>query len=524
MVDISGQVIPAQGAATAIDTQVWDSSTRSIPPRNAVNRNSAANTTSKLRQRFLPGSRTTLASLDVMFMTGAMAALVLTLRARLGFDAESQAMSTIICMIISAVAFSFAAGCYRSDALVNASTAVMRLVVALGVSTIFLVPLIHFGLGLEYHSLAFRSASRTLTIVLLGVSAAMFAGMLSRLIFLAMARRHWFRRTILIIGTGSRARYLRDLFQRSDRRLTEIHFITEEYLGGSSEHLGVTLPDDAAGQLINPLSGVQSVEELEGQLHIDQVVVAVDDPTNLHFDHLLPWKANGIPVFDFNTFIERETGRVDLRWTESHWLLYSDGFHFGCLDRAAKRLLDIVTSSTLLLLTLPTMLFVAAAIVVEDFGPVFYRQERVSQGGRRFHILKFRTMRVDAEKNGAQWASENDPRITRVGRFLRRTRIDEVPQLVNVLLGEMSMVGPRPERPCFVEQLSDQIRLYHLRHCVKAGVTGWAQINYQYGASVEDAERKLEYDLFYLKHFSVLRDISIMLQTFRVLVFAQGSR
>jgi sugar transferase (PEP-CTERM system associated) len=377
--------------------------------------------------------------------------------------------------------------------------------------------MIHVGLNLFFDSLAFRSISRVLTIVLVGVGAELFGGMLSRPLFLAMARRHWFRRHILIIGTGRRAHYLRDLFRRSDRRLAELHFLTETYLGGSP-------PAGIPGEPIKPLSDVATVEELEARLHIDQVVVAVDDPTDLHFDHLLPWKANGVPVFDFNTFVERETGRVDLKWTESHWLLYSDGFRFGWLDRALKRMLDIVVSLSLLLLTLPTLAIIAVAIVFEDFGPVFYRQERVSQGGRTFRIIKFRTMRVDAEKHGAQWACRNDPRVTYVGRILRRTRIDEVPQLVNVLIGQMSMVGPRPERPVFVNELSEHIRLYHLRHSVKAGVTGWAQINYPYGASVEDAERKLEYDLFYLKHFSVLRDLSIMLQTFRVLVFAQGSR
>jgi sugar transferase (PEP-CTERM system associated) len=450
-------------------------------------------------------------------MAGSIAALIWSVHQRLALETPAQTVAVMLCLVASSFAFAYASGCYRHDALVNFSTSITRLVVALGVGAVLSLFVIHFGLNLIFDSLAFRSISRGLTIVLLGVGAGLFGGMLARPLFLAMARRHWFRRHILIIGTGTRAHYLRDLFRRSDRRLAELHFLTETYLGGAP----VT---GVPGEPIKTLNGVQTVEELEARLHIDQVVVAVDDPTDLHFDHLLPWKANGVPVFDFNTFVERETGRVDLKWTESHWLLYSDGFRFGWLDRGLKRLMDIAVSLSLLLLTLPTLAIIAIAIVFEDFGPVFYRQERVSQGGRIFRIVKFRTMRVDAEKFGAQWACENDPRVTRVGRILRRTRIDEVPQLFNVLLGQMSMVGPRPERPVFVQQLSEQIRLYHLRHCVKAGVTGWAQINYPYGASVEDAEKKLEYDLFYLKHFSVLRDLSIMLQTFRVLVFAQGSR
>jgi len=470
-----------------------------------------------MRKRFLPGSRTTLAVLDLIFMAGSVAALISAIHDRLALGTAAQTAAVIVCLVANSLAFAYASGCYRYDALINFSTAITRLVVALGVGAVLSLVVIHVGLNLVFDSLAFRSISRGLTIVLVGVGAGLFGGMLSRPLFLAMARRHWFRRHILIIGTGTRAHYLRDLFRRSDRRLAELHFLTETYLGGEP-------PAGIPGEPIKPLRDVATVQELEARLHIDQVVVAVDDPTDMHFDHLLPWKANGVPVFDFNTFVERETGRVDLKWTESHWLLYSDGFRFGWLDRGLKRLMDIVVSSSLLLLTLPTLAIIAVAIVFEDFGPVFYRQERVSQGGRTFRIIKFRTMRVDAEKYGAQWASHNDPRVTYVGRILRRTRIDEVPQLVNVLIGQMSMVGPRPERPVFVNQLSEQIRLYHLRHCVKAGVTGWAQINYPYGASVEDAECKLEYDLFYLKHFSVLRDLSIMLQTFRVLVFAQGSR
>ena len=477
----------------------------------------AAASNSTMRKRFLPGSRTTLAVLDVVFMVGAMAALIAAVPERLGLMTVAETAAVIATLAVSSMSFAYAAGCYRFDALVNFSTAITRLVVALGVGAALSLAVIHYGFAHLFDTLAFRSASRGLTIVLLGTGAEMFGGMLARPLFLAMARRHWFRRHILVIGTGVRARYLRDLFRRSDRRLAELNFLSEDYLGGVP-------PTQLAGEAIQPLPKVQTVEELEERLHIDQVVVAVDDLRDLHFDHLLPWKANGVPVFDFNTFVERETGRVDLKWTESHWLLYSDGFRFGWLDRALKRVLDVLVSASLLLLTLPTLAIIALAIVFEDFGPVFYSQERVSRGGRKFKIIKFRTMRVDAEKMGAQWAAQNDSRVTRIGRILRRTRIDEIPQLFNVLVGQMSMVGPRPERPVFVDQLSDQIRLYHLRHSVKAGVTGWAQINYPYGASVEDSMRKLEYDLFYLKHFSVLRDLSIMLQTFRVLVFAQGSR
>lgn len=482
-----------------------------------IQSHSGAAAPSGLRKRFVPSSRSTLAALDIVFMAGFMAALIYSVHERLGLQDAGQSFAVAGAMAVNTLAFAYAAGCYRPDAQINFSSAVTRLVVALGVSAALSLFLLHVVFDLFFDALAFRSASRSLTIVLMESGAGLFGGMAARAVFLAMARRHWFRRHILVIGTGLRARHLRELFRRSDRRMAELHFAGEEHLGGER-------PDNSGSDPIRVLPRVKSAAELEAQFHIDQIVIAVDEPAGLYFDHLLPWKANGVPVFDFSTFVERETGRLDLKWTQSPWLLYSDGFRFGWLDRAIKRLLDIAACLALLLLTLPTLAIVAIAIICEDFGPVFYRQERISLHGRRFHIIKFRTMRVDAEKYGAQWASENDPRVTRVGRILRRTRIDEVPQLINVLLGEMSMVGPRPERPVFVDQLSAQIRLYHLRHCVKAGVTGWAQINYPYGASVEDAERKLEYDLYYLKNFSVLRDLSIMLQTFRVLVFAQGSR
>jgi sugar transferase (PEP-CTERM system associated) len=334
-----------------------------------------------------------------------------------------------------------------------------------------------------------------------------------------MARRHWFRRRVLIVGTGSRALYLYNLLNSdSHRELTEMAFLPETVIGGEPTQAPSALRDR-----IVPTSG-ESLEQLANQLLVDELVVAVDEQRGLALEALLPWKTNGIPVFEFNAFIERETGRVDLRWLELSYLLFSTGFQIRLMDAALKRAMDIVVSSVALLVSLPVLLLSAIAIVSEDFGPVFYRQTRVTQGGRTFWIYKLRTMRTDAEKFGAQWAEEDDPRITRVGRFLRRTRVDEIPQLFNVLIGQMSLVGPRPERPLFVEDLSKKIRLYSLRHNVKSGLTGWAQINYPYGASEEDARRKLEYDLYYMKNYSLLRDLSIMLQTFRVLIWPQGVR
>jgi sugar transferase (PEP-CTERM system associated) len=265
------------------------------------------------------------------------------------------------------------------------------------------------------------------------------------------------------------------------------------------------------------------LEEINSELRVDCVVVAADNNA-VPLEPLLACKTGGIPVLDFNTFVERETNKVNLRWAELSWLVYSHGFEVRAMDTVLKRIMDVTCSLIMLWLALPVLAAAAIAIALEGRGPILFRQTRVTQGGKAFELMKLRTMRVDAEKDGARWAAVNDPRITPVGSLLRRFRIDEIPQLINVLRGEMSLVGPRPERPVFVEQLAGQIDMYNLRHCVKAGVTGWAQINYPYGASVEDARCKLEYDLFYMKHFSILRDFAIMLQTCRIVLWPQGAR
>jgi exopolysaccharide biosynthesis polyprenyl glycosylphosphotransferase len=238
----------------------------------------------------------------------------------------------------------------------------------------------------------------------------------------------------------------------------------------------------------------------------------------MNLDSLLACKRDGFPVVQYLSFVEHEIRRVDVRSVDVGWLLYSDGFYFGTIDNALKRMLDVVVSLVLLVLFAPFLIGAAIAIKIDDGGPVLYHQERITRNAKPFRIYKMRTMRVDAEKAGAVWAAEQDPRITRVGNFLRQSRIDEMPQLVNVLRGEMSLVGPRPE------QLAEVLPLYHERHMVKAGLTGWAQVNYPYGASIEDARAKLSYDLYYVKNFSILFDMLIILQTLRVVLWPSGAR
>ncbi|MGC8478107.1 MAG: exopolysaccharide biosynthesis polyprenyl glycosylphosphotransferase, partial [Acetobacteraceae bacterium] len=240
---------------------------------------------------------------------------------------------------------------------------------------------------------------------------------------------------------------------------------------------------------------------------------------------LRAYRQQGARIFDRAGFAEHCLGRVDLDLLTEAWFLSGDGFAETRLQAAARRGLDLSVSLILLVLTFPLMLAVALAISFDSAGPVLYRQERVGRHGIPFTLFKFRSMRADAEKGGApRWATLGDSRVTRIGRIIRATRIDELPQLVNVLRGEMSLVGPRPERPHFVEQLAEVIPFYRERSLVKPGVTGWAQVNYPYGASVEDAREKLAYDLYYIKHRSLLLDLLVLLSTVRVVLLREGAR
>ena len=257
-----------------------------------------------------------------------------------------------------------------------------------------------------------------------------------------------------------------------------------------------------------------------------QIVIALDEQRGaLPTEELLECRMQGIAVHNISTFLERETGQVDLETMRASWLVFDEGFSSGRLTNALKRCLDIAASLGLLIFFAPLMLLTALAVRLDSRGPIFYRQTRIGLGGEPYEIVKFRSMVQDAEQNGkAQWAVKRDPRITRIGAILRTSRLDELPQAFNVLSGEMSFVGPRPERPEFVAQLAEQIPYYNERHRVKPGITGWAQINYPYGASVEDARKKLKYDLYYVKNKSLVFDLLTMLQTVRIILFAEGAR
>jgi sugar transferase (PEP-CTERM system associated) len=280
-------------------------------------------------------------------------------------------------------------------------------------------------------------------------------------------------------------------------------------------------------QKILPFGAGDSMLSLVERHSIDQIIVAVRDRRGggLPLQQLLECKMKGVKVVELPTFFEREYRQVMLESLNPSWVVLGDGFRQGLFAQFVKRLFDLTVSGALLLITLPILLVAAFAIYLESGFPVLYRQQRVGKGGRVFILYKLRSMRVDAECGGTpHWASPNDDRTTRVGRFIRKWRIDELPQIFNVFRGEMSFVGPRPERPYFVDQLTMQIPYYALRHGAKPGITGWAQVRYRYGASVDDAIEKLQYDLYYVKNRSLFLDLAIMMATVEVVLWGRGAR
>jgi len=270
----------------------------------------------------------------------------------------------------------------------------------------------------------------------------------------------------------------------------------------------------------------ESLEDTVKHLGVNEIIVAVREQRGgvLPLRSLLECRLNGVQVTDLARYFERVHGRVPIESLKVSWLIYGEGYRQGWLRSFVKRLFDISATATLLVFTLPIMAIMALSIAIESKGPVIYRQDRVGRGGRKFTLLKFRSMGLDAEKDGRpSWAVANDARVTRVGRFMRRTRIDELPQLINVLRGEMSLVGPRPERPEFVAMLTEQIPFYAVRHSVKPGITGWAQVRYSYGSTIEHAVKKLEYDLYYVKNHTLLLDLVILIDTVRVVMIGDGA-
>lgn len=322
-------------------------------------------------------------------------------------------------------------------------------------------------------------------------------------------------RRVLVLGTGAEAADVEQSLKQFGSGVTVVGF-----LGVANGE-----PGHVAAERVIP-SGLSLIETVRRN-QVDEVVVAVRERRGggLPLNDLLACKLAGIRVLDVSSYYERASGQVRLDSLRASWLIFGEGFRQGTVRVVVKRLFDIAFSLLLLLAASPTMILTAILIVVESGFPVFYRQDRVGQGGRVFRVLKFRSMRADAERDGKpRWAASNDDRVTRVGRVIRKLRIDELPQLFNVLKGDMSLVGPRPERPFFVDQLSGEIPFYGARHSVKPGVTGWAQVRYHYGSTVEDAVQKLQYDLYYVKNHSLFLDLVILFETVGVVLTGAGAQ
>jgi sugar transferase (PEP-CTERM system associated) len=407
------------------------------------------------------------------------------------------------------ILFTYALGLYRRDALIEPRRAIGRVPLAAGLAAaaasvallILPAPLGGPGAG-----------------VLFGAAVLAFtaSALLARGAFFIALRRGAFRQRLLVIGAGKRAWDMVWLLRNEGRSIAhDVAFVHHPRMG----EIDPRLADENQGRIFQAAEGFLSIAR---RFRADQIVVAADERRGMPMAELLACRTAGYPVREYHRFLEQEIGRIDIKRLDIGALLYAEGFTFSVIDLCLKRALDIVASGFVLALTAPFLALAALAVKLDDGGPVLYRQERVTRGGRVFRIMKLRTMTVNAETGGAVWAAQQDPRITRIGRFLRRTRLDELPQLINVLRGDMSLVGPRPERPEFTAALARDLPLYNERHLVRAGLTGWAQVNYPYGASLDDARSKLSYDLYYVKNFSVLFDVLIILQTLRVVLWPGG--
>ena len=416
-------------------------------------------------------------------------------------DAPIRTLLVAICTTGAMAAF----GLYQVHTRHNRMDLVLRLGMAFafgGVALLVLyyaVPATYIGRG----------------VLAIALSLAILAVFVLRMVLQRVFEAEIFKRRVLVLGAGDNANLINSkLRRRSDRH--------------SFFLVGFLPTGDRAVQVPNELTIRTdcSLLEVTQLMNVHEIVVAPDERRGkLPMEELLLCAQRGIAVTDLPAFFEREAGKIKLSVIDPSSLVFSGGFDHSMPRRLSKRFFDLVAAGALLAVAWPAMLIVAACVWLESGSPILYRQTRVGESGASFELVKFRSMRTDAEKDGvARWANKDDDRTTRVGRFIRKTRLDELPQLFNVLRGEMSFVGPRPERPQFVNQLNQEIRYYGIRHSVKPGLTGWAQLRYPYGASVSDAEEKLKFDLFYVKNQGLAFDLMILLQTVEVVLFGRGAR
>lgn len=421
------------------------------------------------------------------------------------FETEAGMMALCVVMSLSAITAMLAVGLYAPETLLDRRGTIGRALVAvmLAAPLTFLVTLIFHAWSGPLYDLGSYWRVEAALIWLLCLS-------FTRAIFSRISDLTIFRRRVLVVGSGSRALKIERLAANG----AVAPFMPVAFINACGDLRLVKSSICDAG------SDDHTIERMARDHRARKIVVATDDRRGLPVKQLLRCRLSGIEVIDYLAFYERETGRVDLDALQPSWFILSDEFRFGPVSEFIKRSFDLIASCLMLALVFPVLVITALAIKLDSRDPIFYRQERVGRHGCPFVLLKFRSMRIDAEREGApMWAQPNDTRVTRVGAFIRKFRIDELPQLLNVLRGHMSVVGPRPERPFFVQHLGQVVPFYGERHVVRPGITGWAQINYPYGASIEDARQKLSYDLYYLKKRTLFLDFAILIQTARVILW-----
>ncbi len=381
----------------------------------------------------------------------------------------------------------------------------VRLLQSLGVSSILL--------ALLYYMFPKLIIGRGIFLISLGLMGMIIV--LWRLFYNRLLRTRQLDQKIMIVGSGPLAKNIaREIIERMDTGFKVIGFITDN-------------PERVGEKLVNPsIIGEQSqILDIATREKVDRIIVALEERRGKFPEaQLLECKMRGFAIEEGIEFYEHLTGRLQVESLRPSFLIFSGGFKKLKLTMLMRRIIEFAFSLIGLILLSPIILVVSVLIKIDSRGPVFYRQERAGEKGKTFELLKFRSMVENAETDGPVWAVKDDERITRVGRWIRRLRFDEIPQMINVLKGDMSFVGPRPERPYFIEQLRKEIPFYDQRLSVKPGVTGWAQIKYRYGASKEDALEKLKYDLYYIKHLSSLFDLIIIFETIKVVAFGKGAR
>ena len=420
-----------------------------------------------------------------------------TIIAQLGLN---EAIMIIFIMLIICLISFYSFDLYNINNKFTASkslsniTASLILIILISIILFYLFPYI-IGRGVFLISLSF-----------IGISTVGWRMIYSYLFKFTISERN-----ILIVGTGSSAKAIFSILKNNP-----------EYrvVGFIKENLKKKKMSD-----MNILGDSFALEEIVQRHNISDIILSKPFISNKNLNKsLMKCKLKGISIYDLATLSEYLVRKLPLNYIEERWFLYSNGFNKlgNRTNKRIKRMVDVLFSIFLLMIFFPVMLIISILIKIDSKGPIFYKQERVGQNNKPFNIIKFRTMRKDAEKNEPKWAEDNDPRVTAVGKILRKTRLDELPQLINVIKGEMSLVGPRPERDFFVRRLLEKIPYYSLRFSVKPGLTGWAQINHPYGASEKEALEKLQYELYYIKNMSIFLDLRILLKTIRIVLLGMG--